>query len=619
MFQHLGEASPALLAVFDGAGQFVWANASWTRDLGWTSSDLVGTSLVALAHVEDAHELTTATAEAEAYTPRQLLRTRLQHRDGGWHWIDWFVSPMSEGLFYGREVTEVMQAERARGLQVQLMSLAEEIAEVGHWSVNVLTGSVTWSSQIYRIYGRDPSDFSPTLETAIDAYHPDDRARVSALVSEAIERGAPFEFELRLIRPDGEIRHVLSRGRCDTNFATNRVETVFGIFLDVTDRDRARDQQAREHRLVTTGMLAAGVGHEMNNPLTFVSANIDIVIEELQQIAGVSASGRLRGILSRLEDARAGTERLKKIVRGLRAFAREDSPPAPTYLRSAIELSVNMAMHEIRQRATCRMELETLPLVDADESRLSQVLVNLICNAAQAFDEEDPQRNLIVIKSELVLPDLVSITVSDNGPGIPADELSRIFEPFFTTKAVGDGTGLGLAISQSIIASFGGDLACSTVVGEGTTFTILLRTSTAGVLLPEVKPSTPTPARTGRVVIVDDEPSLVRAVGRMLQSETNVQSFTDPRVALDYLRSAVSVDVILCDLTMPHLSGRALYEAVVAARPELGERFVFMTGGVTRDDLRLFLASIEHERLDKPFDMSQLRALVRRLVARRVP
>lgn len=474
-FRRLGEAAPPLLAMFNGSQQFEWANESWTRDFGWTPAALVGRTLGELVHAEDFESFLRAYDDSAGSVPSRTQRTRVRRCDGGYRWIDWFVASVSSGLFYARDVTTAIAAESAIDRQVQLLTLAEEIAGVGHWHLDVASQSVRWSPQVFRIHGYEPNAFDVTLDRAIASYHPDDAPRVAALVAAAVEQGTHFEFDLRLHRADGELRKVISRGRCQLDSVTGAVIAVFGTFLDVTERDRMLDQIAREQRLVTTGMLAAGVGHEMNNPLTYICLNLDVVIEELQAIAGASPSGRLRGVLESLGEVQSGTTRLRKIVRGLRAFAREDAPPVPVELMSVIEQSMNMSMHEIRHRATCVVEMGDIPLVIADDSRLSQVFVNLLCNAAQAFESPDPLQNRITIRAEMRGEDGVAVTVQDNGPGIPTDTLSRIFEPFFTTKGAGEGTGLGLAISQSIMQSIGGELSCTTESGVGTRFTLTLR------------------------------------------------------------------------------------------------------------------------------------------------
>jgi PAS domain S-box-containing protein len=604
------------MAGVDETLRFKWVNASWDRDLGWTPLALQHSPLESLVHPEDLTEFRQALSEPHQETIERRVVTRMRDRDGGWHWVDWFQAPMDEGLFYGRDVTSVMLAEQALDRQTQLVTLDEEATGIGHWTFDPDTMAITWSPQIYRIHGVDPLTFVPTFEAAVAAYHPEDRERVVTLIGAAVERAEPFDFELCIMRPNGEVRHVLARGRADTASHSKGGRLVLGTFLDVTEHANARAQRARDSRLANMGMLAAGVGHEMNNPLTYICANVDGLIEDVQLIAGLSPSGRLREILSILTETREGLERLRAIVRGLRAFAREDAPPGPTNLRAVIEVALNMSMHEVRHRATCVVESEPAQLVVADESRLAQVMVNLICNAAQAFTESDPLTNRITIESKPGPGDTLILSVSDNGPGIPDAIVKHIFDPFFTTKPIGEGTGLGLAISQSIIASFGGVLTCKTATGGGTTFTTTLKLADGEPALQRDRPTPRINRLAGQVVLIDDEAPLLGVLERFLQREVAVKAFGDSREALAYLRDATDVSLVLCDLMMPHLTGMKLFREIERHRPDLAPRFVFMSGGTTREEVRAFITSVDNERLDKPFELHTLRSLVRRILGR---
>ncbi len=384
---------------------------------------------------------------------------------------------------------------------------------------------------------------------------------------------------------------------------------VIATFRDVTDAKAAAayaEQMSKHERLVTTGTLAAGVGHEINNPLTYVLTNIDFAIEELRSLAGGSPSARLNELIGVLGEAREGGERVRKIVRGLRALAREDGLAVPTAVPPLIDVSLNMAMHEIRQKAAVEVALDPVPLVLADESRLTQVLVNLLVNASQAFSSRDKARNRIVVKAQ-VLAEQVEIAISDNGPGIAADVLPRIFDPFFTTKSMGQGTGLGLAISHSIVTSLGGTLRCETVFGAGTTFRVLLPIAPPEQLLPG-RPATP---RT-RVLVIDDEEPILRSIERVLQGEHEVVLMQDSQETLPLLQRGESFELIFCDLMMPNLSGVELFRLVESTHPELCDRFVFVTGGGPDPEVAAFLANVPNERVEKPFSVQNLRGIAKR-------
>jgi signal transduction histidine kinase/CheY-like chemotaxis protein len=384
---------------------------------------------------------------------------------------------------------------------------------------------------------------------------------------------------------------------------------------EVTERDRLRARLRAQERLVTIGTLAAGVGHEINNPLSYVMANVEIVTEELRSIAGPSPSGRFRELLEQLAEVRDGAERIRKIVRGLRSFSREEAAPVPTDVHATIEVSINMAMHELRPRATIVRDLAAVPLVLADDARLAQVLVNLLVNAAQAFGSRPMDQNHVYVSTHTGEDGEAVIEVRDDGPGMDAATAAHVFEPFFTTKPVGQGTGLGLSISRDVVTSLGGKLECETAQGKGATFRV--------VLLPAREP-TETPRETARpslrvtngaVLVIDDDPLVTASIARILGGEHQVTECTDPRAALTMLLEDREFDVVFCDVTMPHLTGLELYKRLCAAKPDLGDRFVFMTGGLLQTETSQFLEELPNERLEKPLGVQNLRAMVRRFVA----
>ncbi len=496
-----------------------------------------------------------------------------------------------------------------------LLMLAEEVANIGHWRIEAGQDRLYWSPQVFRIHGRDPSTFVPTLTSGIESFHPEDRARVREHVRKAIEEATDFDFELRLVRPDGSVRRVESRGRCEVDPTTGSTTSVVGVFQDCTERHALRERLARQERLVTTGTLAAGVGHEINNPLTYVAANVDFAIDAMERRNSRSPRETAE-ILAALEDAREGTQRIGKIVLGLKAFARDDIL-APTDLHAAVEMSKNMAAYTLRGTAQLVTELGEVPLVLADASRLSQVFVNLFLNAAQAFVATDPSRNRIVVRTKLLPHGRVEVEVEDNGPGIPDDVLPRIFDPFFTTKEVGRGTGLGLAICHDIVEAFGGELSCTTRLGEGTSFRIVLARAQPDARHTLSAPEPVPAAIRGRVLVVDDEPAILRIFERALRMEHDVVLVGDSRDAQRLLLEAHEpFDVIYCDLMMPHVNGMELYREVEERDDAVARRFAFVTGGVLDADIESFLEEVPNPRIEKPFTSARLRGMTNRLMSR---
>jgi PAS domain S-box-containing protein len=419
-----------------------------------------------------------------------------------------------------------------------------------------------------------------------------------------------------------------------------QVVEVIGVATDVTERAvaeralrRSEAQLVEADRLASLGALAAGVAHEINNPLAYVLLNVDQVIRELTSRSDADPS--LTDLAARLEEARSGVERVRLIAQDLKAFSRVDHERrVPVDVRRVLDSSVDIAGNEIRHRARLLRQYGPVPLVDADPSRLGQVFLNLLLNAVQAMDDGDPARHEIRVGTELDGTHVV-VTIADTGSGIPGEVLPRIFEPFFTTKPAGVGTGLGLAICKSIVTALGGQIRVDSAVGRGTTFRVLLPASSAQ----KAEPPPPSPRafglgspaasdpgarltpvsapRKARVLIVDDEPVLASALGRSIAPEFEAVVLASGRDALELLRRDDGFDVILCDLIMPAVTGMDLHEELCRSRPSLAARMIFMTGGTFTPRTRAFLAQVQNPTLDKPFELAALQALLRARSAKR--
>ena len=397
---------------------------------------------------------------------------------------------------------------------------------------------------------------------------------------------------------------------------TDAVEEVVTSFHDITQLKEASERMVQQQRLATTGTLVAGVGHEINNPLAFLLGNLDLALAEVSTLAGPSPSGRLRELIEILGEARLGADRIRKIVRGLRALSREDVALQPVDLDAVVDTSVSMALHELRQRATVRVEMAGLPAALGDESRLTQVLVNLLVNAAQAFEHAAPDVNLVIVRGVVTQPGTIRVSVIDNGPGVPPEVIGRVFDPFFTTKAVGQGTGLGLAVSRGIITALGGQLTVESQPGHGASFHIDVRVADDVDALDTDLPGAGKVGR-GRVLLVDDDLSVLSTMRRVLAREHTVTALSDPREALRVLVTEPEFDVIFCDLMMPHMPGQELFAAIRRLRPELADRFVFVTGGATTASSKAFLSELPNDVIEKPFSITNLLGIARRYVLRR--
>jgi PAS domain S-box-containing protein len=386
---------------------------------------------------------------------------------------------------------------------------------------------------------------------------------------------------------------------------------VVCIARDVTEQRQLQTRLSLADRMASMGTLAAGIAHEINNPLAFVITNLGFLSEELARQPTLREEPR-----SLLNEARDGAERVRRIVHQLKTFSRPDEERLePVDPHAVLDSAAVLAANEIRHRARLVREYGPVPRVLGDEGRLCQVFLNLMVNAAHAIPEGAAERNEIRLVTRVGADGRVVVEVRDTGGGIPKDVLGRIFDPFFTTKPVGVGTGLGLAICHGIVTRMGGDITVESEPGRGTTVRVVLPATEARAV-PEQKPvqAAPTAApQRGRVLIVDDEPAVGRALRRILR-EHDVELATSGRQALERLRADSSFHAVLCDVMMPDLGGKDLYEAVRSGGTGLEQRFVFVSGGAFTPGAREFLARVPNTTLEKPFDEAAVKRVVRELV-----
>jgi PAS domain S-box-containing protein len=385
------------------------------------------------------------------------------------------------------------------------------------------------------------------------------------------------------------------------------------------DRGRAREaaraaqeRLVRAERLASIGTLAAGVAHELNNPLTFVLSNLEFVADVLRErTAGVDA-GDACELLRAVDDASEGAERMRAIVRDLRTLGRaDDATEEPVEVRRVVEYAVHLASSEIRRRARLTWELGAVPPVRGNEGRLGQVLLNLLVNAAHAIPEGATERNEIRVATRVMPDGRVALEVRDTGAGIAPELHGRIFDPFFTTKPVGLGTGLGLWVCQNIVAAAGGAIEVESAPGRGTTFRVLLPAAGPARAATEDDPRP-------RVLVVDDEPLVAAAVRRHLAGRFAVDAASGREDALARLAGPRRYEAVVCDVAMPDGGGFALLDALREHAPELAGRVLFVTGGVPPEASEL-LARTNLPRLEKPFDGEQLRDALREVLASAAP
>ncbi len=388
---------------------------------------------------------------------------------------------------------------------------------------------------------------------------------------------------------------------------------------DVTERNAMSTKLARADKLAAVGTLAAGVSHEINNPLGYLLLNLDMLRRELPRTG--LPSERVEALMARLDECKHGAERVKTIVRDLQAFTRKDEDiRGPVDLAQVIGAATQLARHQLAPSASITHEFDDLPPAHGNETRFEQLILNLLINAAHAIEEAERVDGAIHVSATRGRDGQLLVRVRDNGVGMSAELQAHVFEPFFTTKPPGVGTGLGLAMCHTIARAVGGDVTLESSVGEGTTVTVELpahgSTEASGTATSAAEPQPPgqPQRRRARVLLIDDERAVVASLSAALDDH-KVVSCAKASDARELLDRGDTFDVILCDLMLRGETGMDLYRHATAQRPELRERFVFMTGGAYLPEAQEFLERVGCPYLEKPFELAALRRVFDQLLA----
>jgi PAS domain S-box-containing protein len=359
------------------------------------------------------------------------------------------------------------------------LRLAQLFAHIGTFDWDIESGINTWSPELEEMYGLPPGEHDETEMVWVDFVHPDDRAKVIACVLQAFETHQPVDAEWRATWTDGSIHWLLGRFQLYEDEAGRPVRLT-GINLDITDRkiaeDAAREMQeqlAKTRRLAAIGQLAAGVAHEVNNPLATITTCAEGMIRDMQdEESKTFAAGKRWDVY--VEEIVRQAMRCKQIVRGLLDLTRQREPTRVSCdLNALVSDCVRVAAMREGMQVEVRISLdESVGRIATDPEMVRQILVNLLGNALDAIGDGSNQGT--VIASTSCTGELVVIEIADTGSGVSPLVLDKIFDPFFSTKNTGKGYGLGLSISLSLAESLGGGLSVESKAGEGSKFCLWL-------------------------------------------------------------------------------------------------------------------------------------------------
>jgi PAS domain S-box-containing protein len=601
-----------------GRNDYVFVNRAAEQLLGATSAQLIGTPVVR-GRLGDATLLLEHPEDAARGRTLSLLGT-LVLPDGRRVTVRWTrVETVVEGRAFAVQLVRSSDGLPA----VERVLLDSELRfrrlmDIAPDGILVLLGDrVVYANQaITQIHGYShPRQLSQLgLARLVSSEDLATLEQRLALLRE--DSTAVYSLEVRAVRRDRvqvPVEVVLLRTEWDDKPAD--LLTV----RDLSGRRIMQNQLIHNDRLAAVGTLAAGVAHEINNPLAYVLLNLQYLLREVpRQEENYDRVGHL---LERLREARHGAERVVSIVKDLRTFSKSDEEQlGPVDLRQVLRNAVKVARTQLMDRGQIIDAIADVPLAVGHASRLEQVFLNLLINAIQALPVERREQNLIRVRSFVERQgeqQYVTVEVMDNGLGMAPATLNRVFDPFFTTKPVGLGTGLGLPICHSIVTRMGGSIRVESELGVGTTFLVSL--PTAATVRRHVTPyptSLPAPdARRACILVVDDELPVATMMSRVLEEEHDVEVATSAEYALELLEQR-RFDVVFCDLLMPAMTGMDFHAEVMRRFPGQEQRIVFMSGGAFTSRATRFLSRVQNPRLEKPFDLRAVRAIVRELMRR---
>lgn len=630
----LFDAIPDAVLVVDHGGRIVFANLQVTELLGYAPEELRGQSLQVLIppRFRGGHDARREGYQRDPKLTRISERSMLPalHRDGHEIPTDIGLSPMVDGgqrfvIACIRDMTRKQELYAALRAREEEVSELQEVAGRAEDEVALLASAVNtssdgivvadrelrlryWNDSAARLYGLESTDEGRYLSALVP---PDQREAVAARWARVLAGESVEAYETVRTKLNGEPFWIsLSMGPVED--AAGSVVGIAGISRDLTEHRELRSQLAVAERMASIGTLASGVAHEINNPLAYVKANIEWITKEVSRLIGPAELAPELG--EALADTAQGIERVRRIVLDLKTFARPDTDngDAVAAVDEVLDSTINMARNEIRHRARLVQGYPRLPAVQGNATKLGQVFLNLVMNAAEAIPDGSANVNEIRVDGWLE-PGGASVVVEvrDTGTGIRDSVLPRIFEPFYTTKPQGLGMGLGLSICHGIVVDLGGKLEVRSTLGRGTTFRVTLPVASPDAWPARESAKRPVlSARRGRVLSVDDEPSIGKTLRRVLSREHEVVTETSAAAALARIDAGEDFDVIFCDLMMPVMSGAEFHRALQERAPAMVERVVFLTGGAFTESAREFMDETEAPYIVKPFDVRDLREAI---------
>jgi PAS domain S-box-containing protein len=514
------------------------------------------------------------------------------------------------------DVTDRHKADEELQRSRHYLAEAQKLSHTGSWAFNA-AGFGYWSPELFRIHGLDPGGKAPSIPKYLALVHPEDRDFVLQEIEKMLAGAERFDFTKRIVRPDGAIRLVRCVG-IRANPGGIYPEFV-GTGMDVTEQERAEDELRRlekqlrqAQRLEAMGTLAGGIAHDFNNLLGAILGYGEMALRN------APSGSRLR---RDLENILIAGERGRALVDRILGFSRSGiGEHVPVHVEKVIRETLALFSARLTHDIVLKQRLRSgRAAVLGDATQIHQVLMNLATNAVQAMPSGGVLRvsldsvTLVTPKSvaigSVAAKDYVVLRVADSGTGMPPEVLEKIFDPFFSTKEVGVGTGLGLSLVHGIVTGLGGAIDVETTVGKGSAFTVYLPRSGDVASTAPISKRSKSIASHGhreRILVVDDEESLVNLVGETLEDLGYVvDGFTSSVAALRaFDDDPQRFDAVITDESMPSVSGSELIKKIRAQRPKVP--ILLLSGYLTAATVRRALQAGADDVLRKPLSARDL-------------
>jgi PAS domain S-box-containing protein len=615
------QMAPDGIYVSNAKGTFLYVNKRAEEISGYSKEELVGKSFLELDLIPEKYmarvrRSVEETAAGITTSPEEL---EIKRKDGTNVFVEISSTPVNLAGEYTevgivRDITERKRAEQEiRESETMLRAILDNTVDGILLTDPETQQFYTGNKAICRMLGYSLEEI---VKMGIkDIHSKQDLPYAISQFERQVRKETILTENIPLKRKDGSVFYA----EINNSEVTIRGKTyMMGILRDTTERMKGEEERKRleekaqiSERLAAVGEMAAGIAHEINNPLTGVIGFSSMLLDE------ENIPEELKKDLTVIAD---GSQRVADIVKRLLTFARQTKPVRTLVnINDLIDNTLKLRDYVLKTfniEAVTRLDPE-LPLIVADPGQLQQVFMNMIVNAEYAIKETGKKGTLTVTTEKH--NNHIRISFQDNGIGIPRENMDRLFQPFFTTKKQGEGTGLGLSLSWSIVAEHGGEMRVESEPGHGTTFIIELPVTEIPASEIEVKTQTTTAApetvKKSRILVVDDESGVRDFIDKALtRIGYSVETVSNAKEALDKIGAGNPYNVVFIDIRMPGMSGTELYQHILKNIPSLAGKIIFITGDVMGMDVSAFLKKYNLPYLVKPFTTEQLREIVDRFL-----